>query len=44
MAVTLGCNPITVAGNFPKVGDIAPDFKLVSGDLSEVSLSYFAAR
>lgn len=44
MAVTLGGNPITVAGNFPKAGDTAPDFKLVSGDLSEVSLSDFAGK
>lgn len=44
MTVTLGGNPITVAGNFPKPGDIAPDFKLVSGDLSEVSLSDFAGK
>lgn len=44
MAVTLGGNPISVAGNFPKVGDTAPDFKLVSGDLSEVSLSDFAGK
>lgn len=44
MTVTLGGNPINVAGNFPKVGDTAPDFKLVSGDLSEVSLSDFAGK
>ena len=44
MAVTLGGNPINVAGNFPEVGDTAPDFKLVSGDLSEVSLSDFAGK
>ena len=44
MAVTLGGNPITVAGNFPKPGDTAPNFKLVSGDLSEVSLSDFAGK
>ncbi len=44
MAVTLGGNPITVAGNFPKPGDTVPDFKLVSGDLSEVSLSDFAGK
>ena len=44
MAVTLGGNPISIAGNFPKVGDTAPDFKLVSGDLSEVSLSDFAGK
>ena len=44
MAVTLGGNPINVAGNFPKIGDTAPDFKLVSGDLSEVSLSDFSGK
>ena len=44
MAVTLGGNPIHVAGNFPQPGDTAPDFKLVSGDLSEVSLSDFAGK
>jgi thiol peroxidase len=44
MAVTLGGTPITVAGNFPKVGDTAPNFKLVSGDLSDVSLSDFAGK
>ena len=44
MVVTLGGNPISVAGNFPRVGDTAPDFKLVSGDLSEVSLSDFAGK
>ena len=44
MAVTLGGNPISIAGSFPKVGDTAPDFKLVSGDLSEVSLSDFAGK
>jgi thiol peroxidase len=44
MAVTLGGNPIDVAGNFPKVGDIAPDFKLVNKDLADVSLADFAGR
>ena len=44
MAITLGGNPISVAGNFPKIGDTAPNFKLVSGDLSEVSLSDFAGK
>lgn len=44
MAVTLGGNPIDVAGTFPKVGDTAPDFKLVSGDLSDVSLADFAGK
>ena len=44
MAVTLGGNPIDVAGNFPKVGDTAPDFKLVNGDLTDVSLADFAGK
>lgn len=44
MAVTLGGNPIDVAGNFPKVGETAPDFKLVNGDLSDVSLGDFAGK
>ena len=44
MAVTLGGNPIEVSGSFPKVGDTAPDFKLVSGDLSDVSLADFAGK
>lgn len=44
MAVTLGGNPIDVSGSFPKVGDSAPDFKLVNGDLTDVSLSDFAGK
>jgi len=44
MAVTLGGDPIDVAGDFPKVGDTAPDFKLVGGDLSDVSLGDFAGK
>lgn len=44
MAVTLAGNPIDVAGNFPKVGDIAPDFKLVNKDLADVSLADFAGK
>jgi len=34
--VTLGGNPIEVAGNFPKVGDAAPAFSLVATDLADV--------
>ena len=37
--VTLGGNPIEVAGNFPKKGDKAPAFSLVGKDLAEVSLA-----
>ncbi len=44
MAVTLGGNPIDVSGTFPKVGDTAPDFKLVNKDLADVSLADFAGK
>jgi thiol peroxidase len=37
-------NPIRVDGSFPKVGEQAPAFKLVAGDLSEKSLSDFAGK
>ncbi len=42
--VTLGGNPITVAGNFPKKGDMAPDFTLTNKDLKDVSLKDFAGK
>jgi thiol peroxidase len=42
--VTLGGNPITVAGNFPKKGDSAPAFPLVGKDLADVALSGFAGK
>ncbi|OGA44396.1 MAG: lipid hydroperoxide peroxidase [Betaproteobacteria bacterium RIFCSPLOWO2_12_FULL_62_13] len=42
--VTLGGNPISVAGNFPKRGDPAPDFTLTNKDLKDVSLKDFAGR
>ena len=44
MAVTLAGNPIDVSGTFTKVGDIAPDFKLVNKDLADVSLANFAGK
>lgn len=44
MAVTLGGTPIDVSGSFPKVGDTAPDFKLVNKDLADVSLADFAGK
>ena len=44
MAVTLGGNPIDVAGTFPSVGSTAPDFKLVNKDLADVSLADFAGK
>ena len=37
-------NPVHVDGPFPKVGDKAPAFKLIAGDLSEKSLSDFAGK
>ena len=43
-SVTLGGNPITVAGNFPKKGDTAPDFTLTNKDLKDVSLKDFAGK
>ena len=43
-SVMLGGNPITVAGNFPKKGDTAPDFTLTNKDLKDVSLKDFAGK
>ena len=43
-SVTLGGNPITVAGNLPKKGDSAPAFSLVAKDLADVSLANFAGK
>ena len=37
-------NPVKVDGQFPKVGDQAPAFKLVAGDLSEKTLADFAGK
>lgn len=42
--VTLGGNPIEVAGNFPKVGDSAPALSLVATDLSDVTLATYAGK
>ena len=42
--VTLGGNPISVGGNFPKAGDSAPDFSLTGKDLKDVSLKDFAGK
>ena len=39
--VTLGGEPISVGGNFPRVGDSAHSFMLVDKDLKDVSLSTF---
>ncbi|HMV19324.1 MAG TPA: thiol peroxidase [Zoogloea sp.] len=42
--VTLGGNPVTVAGDLPRVGATAPAFSLVAKDLSEVTLANFAGQ
>jgi thiol peroxidase len=42
--VTLGGNPITVGGTFPKKGDTAPDFTLTAKDLKDVGLKDFAGK
>lgn len=42
--VTLGGNSVSVAGNFPKVGQQAPAFTLVNKDLKDVGLKDFAGK
>ena len=42
--ITLQGKPINTNGELPKVGSKAPDFKLVNGELKEVSLSDFAGK
>ncbi len=42
--VTLGGNPIDVAGSFPKLGATAPAFTLTAADLSDVGLDAFAGK
>jgi thiol peroxidase len=42
--VTLGGNPITVNGTFPKRGDTVSDFTLTGKDLKEVSLRDFSGK
>ncbi len=42
--VTLKGNPIHTIGELPNVGARAPDFKLVNGDLANVSLRDYAGK
>jgi thiol peroxidase len=42
--VTLQGNPIQTNGNLPAVGQKAPDFKLVAGELADVSLASFQGK
>ena len=37
-------NPVNLAGDLPAVGTTAPDFKLVAGDLCDVSLANYAGK
>ena len=42
--VTLKGNPVSINGGLPSVGSTAPDFKLVTGDLNEVSLADYGGK
>ncbi|MCK2088975.1 thiol peroxidase [Thauera aromatica] len=42
--VTLGGNPIDVAGRFPHAGDTAPAFKLTGADLADIGLDAFPGK
>ena len=42
--VTLGGNPIHTNGDLPAVGAKAPDFKLTSGDLKDLTLADFKGK
>jgi thiol peroxidase len=42
--VTRRGSPVQISGDLPKVGSKAPAFKLVGGDLSDVTLETFAGK
>lgn len=42
--ITLKGNPVNTSGQLPNVGTVAPQFKLVRGDLSEVALENYAGK
>ncbi len=42
--ITLQGNPINTIGELPKVGSVAPNFKLVATDLAEKSLNDFQGK
>jgi len=42
--ITLGGNPIHTSGDLPAVGAKAPDFKLTSGDLKDLTLADFKGK
>jgi thiol peroxidase len=42
--ITLKGSPVETVGNLPRIGSQAPDFTVVKGDLSEVSLKDYRGR
>lgn len=42
--ITLKGNPLRTNGDLPAVGSQAPDFRLVTGDLSDVNLATYAGK
>jgi len=44
MQTKLAGNPVTLLGEIPQVGDLAPDFEMVKGDLSTARLSDFQGK
>ncbi|MBU2256723.1 MAG: redoxin domain-containing protein, partial [Gammaproteobacteria bacterium] len=42
--VTLKGSPVEVTGQLPQIGQQAPAFSLVAGDLSDVSLASLAGK
>ena len=42
--VTLHGNPLSLEGNLPELGSMAPDFRLVDGELNDVTLASHAGR
>jgi len=42
--ITLKGNPVHTSGDLPKVGTAAPDFKLTTGDMTDVSLKTYAGK
>ncbi|WP_156298886.1 thiol peroxidase [Streptobacillus canis] len=44
MKITMGGNPITLIGNEVKIGQMAPNFKAVKGDMSEFKFSDYLGK
>jgi thiol peroxidase len=42
--VTLHGNPLNTNGELPAVGSVAPDFRLVDGELNDLTLADFAGK